>query len=208
MRGKSNATDLEPLNITITGRHVAVTDAMKDYATDKVSKMERFTNRIIDINVIMDITKIEHKVVTIMKFNHFKIKTQATSNDMYASIDIAVNKLEAILRKYKSRLQDHQAKGLSVVDMNVNVFQRPVDELEDLNAEIEEENNRELEKNYRAHNIVKSETRPLKILTNEEAIMKMELSGDLFLIFKNEEDRKFKVIYRRYDGNFGIIEPE
>jgi putative sigma-54 modulation protein len=137
------------------------------------------------------------------------IKGSASSEDMYVSIDKAVFKIKEQLLKYKRRLQEHHAKGVPSIDMTVNVFRSPeLDEILDVNEEIEEENFREIERKYRPHQIVKTEKCPLSILTNEEAIMKMELSGDPFLVFINEEDRKVKVIYQREDGHFGIMEPE
>ena len=202
------AEDSQDYNISITGRHVHVTDGMKNYATEKVSKIERFSDRIIDVLVTMDIQKLDHKVDIVLKVDHTKIKAQATSNDMYASTDMAVSKIENQLLKYKGKLQDHHAKGLTAVDMNVNVVGRKVDDLEEMNDEIEAENRRVVEAEYKPHEIVSSETRPLKVLTYEEAIMKMELSKDHFMVFRNEEDNKIKVIYIREDGNFGVIEPE
>ncbi len=175
---------------------------MRSYALEKISKIERFMNRIIDVNVLMDIQKLDHQVEIIMRAGNFKIISRAATTDMYASIDKAVDKLEAQILRYKSKIQDHHAKGRAVVDMTVNVIRRPLDG-EDLEFD-EEIEGFELGK---PHRVVKQETRPLKILTNDEAIMKMELSGDTFLIFKNEDDQKLKVIYRRADGNFGIIEP-
>jgi putative sigma-54 modulation protein len=127
---------------------------------------------------------------------------------MYASIDKAVDKITEQLRRYKSKMQNHHAKGLPVIDMNVNVLRRAADaELNEVNEDIEEENRRYLEKEYTPHTIVSQETLPLKILTCEEAIMKMELSGDAFLLFLHETDRKLKVIYRMDSGDYGIIEP-
>lgn len=203
------AEQFEGYEITITGRHILVTDGMKSYAVEKIGKINRFTDRIIDVLVTMDIQKLEHRVDISMKVDHIKIKAQARSENMYTSIDKAVAKIEAQLLKYKKRIQEHQAKGLTSVDMNVNVFRRdPLMELEEVNEDIEEETRRQIEDKYRPSEIVKTETRPLKILTIDEAIMKMELSGDVFMIFRNEEDNKIKVIYRRGDEAFGIIEPE
>lgn len=211
MSRKSRAAEFagEGYKIHVAGRNVLVTDSMKDYAIEKVSKIERFTSQIIDVVVTMDIQKIEHRVDIVMKAGHLKVKAQASSNDMYASIDKAVAKIERQLRRYKTRLQDHTAKRLSVTDMNVNVVRLPrVIEVLDINDEIEEETQRRLEEEYRPHEIVMKETKPLKMLTYEEAIMKMELSGDAFLIFKAEDDNKLKVIYRREDEDYGIIDPQ
>ncbi|MCE2983371.1 MAG: ribosome-associated translation inhibitor RaiA, partial [Parachlamydia sp.] len=192
-------------NISVTGRHVQVTDSMKDYAIEKVSKIERFMNRIIDVNIIMDIQKLDHRAEIILKAGHTKITSQAVTQDMYASIDRAVAKLEAQIRRYKSKIQDHHAKSRAIVDMNVNVHKRP--EEEEWEGEGEEAFAPEPSLNGQPHAIVLQETLPLKTLTLDEAFMKMELSKDTFLIYRNEEDQKLKVIYRRNDGNYGVIEP-
>lgn len=205
MNRKTKALEFSDVdyNIQITGRHIDVTDSMKDYAIDKISKIERFMNRIIDVNVIMDIQRIDHRVEIILKVGNTKITSKASSTDMYASIDQAANKLQAQILRYKSKLQDHHAKGHAILDMPVNVLYPQ--EIEK-NLGIEEDNYHEINR-FKPHHLVKQETRPLKTLTYEEAIMKMELSGDAFMIFKSEEDQKLKVIYRRSDENYGIIEP-
>lgn len=196
----------ETYNIQITGRNVEVTDAIRDYATEKVSKIERFMNRIIDVNIIMDIQRLDHRVEIILKTGNTKITSSASTTDMYASIDQAAAKLEAQLLRYKSKLQDHHAKGHAILDMNVNILSR--DEAKEEEEELEEEIANIIEKpRFNLHHVVKKETRPLKTLTYDEAVMKMELSGDAFMLFKNEEDQQLKVIYRRKDENYGVIEP-
>jgi putative sigma-54 modulation protein len=124
---------------------------------------------------------------------------------MYVSVDKAVHKLQAQIRRWKDRIQDHHSKSVSMVDMQVNVLQRPYDGLDEINAQIEEANlNKEISE-YRPPRIIGTESRPLKTLTVDEAVMKMDLSGDHFLLFRSEEDRKLKLIYRRSDNNFGMI---
>lgn len=200
---------VEGYNITINGRHFQVTDSMKDYVIDKISKLERFGPRLIDINVIMEIQKIDHRVDIVVRFDNIKIKSHASCTDMYASIDYAVDKLQRQISRYKKRIQEHHNKGLKEVDMNVNVVRPHLnDQINDVNAEIEEETSKHLIDSFRPHQVVASESLPLKILSIDEAIMKMELSQDAFLVYRDEIDRKFKVIYRRNDGNYGVIEPE
>lgn len=207
MSNKSKAAQFlqEGYDITITGRNVQITESMKDYAMEKVSKIERFTDRILEVNVIMDIQKLEHRVDIVMKIGHIKINSHASTNDMYASIDKAVDKLEAQFRRYKAKLQNHHNKKVPSVDMIVSVLERITQE-DEVNADIEEESRRQAESKYGFHRVLKEETCPLKTLTLNEATMKMDLSGDAFLIFRNEEDRKIKVIYRRKDDNYGIID--
>ncbi len=195
----------ESYNIQINGRHVQVTDAMKQYAETKLAKIERFHNHIMDIHVTMDIQKIEHSVTLVIKFDHFKIKSHASTTDMYASIDQAVDKLQKQIRRWKEKIQEHSNKKLSAVDIKVNVVKRPFNELDEINAEIESERMHDIEKTLTPGHIIGEKTIPLKDLLVDEAIMKMELSGDAFLLYRSQEDRKIKVIYRRDDGNYGII---
>lgn len=209
MSRKSKSAEFvdEGYDIHITGRHVLVTDPMKDYAIEKISKIDRLGHRFIDVTVIMDIQKLEHRCDITLWVDNTKIKVSASSESMYASIDKAVDKLKAQLRRFKERVRDHQAIGHAEVAMNVNVY-TPSEDVVDVNEDIEEENKREMLAKYTPHQIVSRQSKPLKTLNNKEAIFKMELSGDAFMIFRSEEDRKLKVIYRRDDGNFGVIEPE
>lgn len=206
MSRKSKAAEFvaEGYNITVTGRNVQVTDSLRDYAIEKVSKIERFTDRIIDVLIVMDIQKLEQRVDISLKLNNVKIKSQASSENLYTAIDMAVHKLETQFLKYKNRLQDHHAKNLAAVDMVVNVFSQD----EGFNEEIDEQNTHNFVNSFKPAKIIDKEKRQLRTLNVDEAIMKMELSSDRFLIFRSEEDRKLKVIYRRDDGNFGVIEIE
>jgi putative sigma-54 modulation protein len=211
MKGKAKAKEFvsEGYNIHVTGRDVLVTEAMKDYAIEKLSKIDRLSPRIIDLHVTMDIQKLEHRVDVVIKVDHIKIVSSASSTDMYASIDKAAEKLEKQLRRYKTRIREHNAKPVNVIDLNVNVIKKPEEkELEDINIDIEDQNRVDLVEKYRPHEIVKQETVPLKMLTYHEAVMKMELSQDVFMIFRHEDDQKLKVIYRRNDENYGVIEVE
>lgn len=198
-------------NISVTGRNVVVTDAIKDYVIEKISKIERFSNKIIDVVVTMDVQRFEHRVDIVMKVEHLKIKSTAVTEDMYESIDKAVHKLEAQLLRYKSKIQDyHLGKGhRHSEDMDVHVLRAlPDNEIQEVNDQIEDESHQRLLDKFGPHKIVNKASRPLKTITDGEAIMKMELSGDSFLIYRGEEDRKIKVIYRRKDGDFGVIQAE
>lgn len=209
MSNKNEVAELElGYNVEVKGRHVLVTDAMKNYAVEKLHKLDRLGPRAIDVVVTMDIQKLEQRVDIVMRFNHWKIAVHGVSEDMYKSIDKAVDRLQSKLRRYKSRIQEHSAKSLAVVEMDVQVMSREEDELAEVNDEIESANQKELIESFRPHKIVASETRPMKVLTMHEAAMKLELSEDFFMVFRSEEDQKVKVIYRRSDGNFGIIQPE
>lgn len=199
----------EVYDISVTGRNVLVTDGMLQYAIEKISKIDRFSNRVVDVNVVMDIQKLEHRVDLTVKVDQIVIRCSASTDNMYASIDKVVDRLKAQLSRYKRRIRDHQLKGITPLEISETVVApSPEEEVDQINDEIASENAANLINNYTPHEIVCKETRPLKILNYGEAVMKMELSQDPFMVFKGEEDQKIKVIYRREDGNFGIIEPE
>lgn len=197
----------EHYNVSMLGKHLQLTDAIKDYVLEKLSKIERFAPHILEVSVTLELQKITHRVSMVMTFLHFHIKAEARTEDMYSAIDLATAKLLKLIKKYKTKLQDHRHDNLASTDMHVNVL-RATNEVEDINDEIDQENLKQEVELYKIHQVVDKEKMPLKTLTQDEAIMKMELSGDTFLLYKGEEDKKIKTIYRRDDGQLGIIEVE
>ncbi len=203
---KFEEAEAQGYNINITGRNVSVTEAMKNYAWEKIEKLDRFHTHIMEVQITLDIQKIEHQCVIVMKWNHFKVKVQASSTDMYVSIDKAIDRMQTKLRRWKKRIQMHHHKGVPATDLRVNVLQRPYDEVDEINEEIEDARRKEMEATLLPPKVIGKDVCILKELTVQEALMKMELSEDPFLIFRDESDRFLKVIYRRSDGNFGVIE--
>lgn len=157
--------DASGYRIDIVGRNVHVTEPMKNYAWDKLSKVERFHNHIMHVHVTLDIQKLEHICTIILKIDHIQIKAHADSTDMYVSIDKAIDRLQTLLRRYKSRIQDHHKRALSIVDMQVNVLEKPIDEIGEINAEIEAEVKRAKDAALNPPKLIGSETKPLKTLT-------------------------------------------
>lgn len=198
-------TDQE-FEIHVVGRNVEVTEAMKRYAAEKVAKMERFSHDILEAWVTMDIQKLEQRVSIVIKVGHTMIKVAKASENMYASVDMAIAKLQQKLNKYRSRLKEHHARPLSTVDMTVNVLAE--DELTDINDEIEEETIRQVEEALSPPEVVSREIYPLHTLTAAEAAMKFDLGGDPFMVYRSEEDQKLKVMYQLQDHQVGILEPE
>jgi putative sigma-54 modulation protein len=125
---------------------------------------------------------------------------------MYSAIDRATDRLIKLIRRYKTKLQSHRFKDLTTVDIHVNVIQPLSDNLKAINDDIEAENALREENRFKLHEIVAKETMKLKTLTQDEAVMKMEIAEEPFLIFRAEEDQKIKVIYRRKDENYGLVQ--
>lgn len=193
-------------NISIVGKHFQITDAIRNYVFEKLDKVERITDQIIDVMVTLDAQKLEHSCSMLMNFVHFHIKVGASTENMYSAIDLCIDRLIRLIRKYKTKLQSHRFKDLTTVDIHVNVIEPLKDDLKMINDEIEAETAQREEERYKLHAVVAQETMSLKTLTQDEAVMKMEITDEPFLIFRAEEDQKLKVIYRRKDANYGIVQ--
>lgn len=193
-------------NLTVVGKHIEVTEALRNYVLEKLSKIEKIADAIIDVHVTLDCQKLENTCSILMNFNHFQIKVTASTNQLYSAIDKASDRAIALIRKYKSKLQSKRFKDLTAVDIHVNVIQPLKDELGIINDEILAENAMDEAAKYQMHQVVCKDTMPLKTLTQDEAVMKMELSSEPFLIYRSEEDQKLKIIYRREDANYGLVQ--
>lgn len=193
-------------NISIVGKHFQITDAIRNYVFEKLTKVDRIADHIIDVTVTLDAQKLEHSCSVFMNFIHFHIKVHASTENMYSAIDRCVERLIKLIRRYKTKLQSHRAKDLTTVDIHVNVIQPLRDDLKAINEDIEAANAEREQERFKLHEIVAQEKMSLKTLTQEEAVMKMEITDDLLLIFRSEEDQKVKVIYRRPDSNYGLVQ--
>lgn len=193
-------------HLSIVGKHVQVTDAIKNYVFEKLSKIEKIADKIIDIVVTLDAQKLDQSCSILMNFIHFHIKVSASTDNLYSAIDKASDKAIALIRKYKSKLQSHRFKDRTTVDIHVNVIEPLHDDLKAINDDIVAANVEHEQELKELHKVVATETMPLKMLTQDEAVMKMEITDAPFIIFRSEEDQKMKVIYRREDRNYGIVQ--
>ena len=205
MAQKVEFSEHQPINVVILAKHFDITTPIKNYIMERVEKVERMNHAIIDMVVRIDIQKMDHTVDIVMKFSHFKINVHAVTDEMYSAIDKAFDKLRAKIRRWKGKIQDHHAKGTKVIDLEVNVLKQEPSFLEEINDAIDEANLEEVDKELHMPAVHKTKIRRLKHLTLNEAVMKMELSHDNFLIYRSEEDLKMKVLYRRKDNSYGVI---
>lgn len=95
-----------PYNVII-GRHLFVTDSLKEYVEKKLHKLERISDKIIDIHVTFENQRAERHVAILLHVGHYKVKAEAVHADAYAAFDKAFTKLKALLLKYKDKLTDH-----------------------------------------------------------------------------------------------------
>ena len=204
----SNSFQGDSYTLSLVGKHVEVTKPIRDYVEGKIAKIEKIIPHLIEVHVLLDVQKLNQSVDIILKFSHFKVKVGAITENMYSAIDKAFGRLHTKLLRWKDRIQDHYARGVSVTEMEIDVFERSKEDLEEINQEIDDANCAQCGEEYALPEVVKKKRRPLKCLTLDEAVMKMELSNDHFMVYRSEEEQTLKVIYRRRDGSYAVISPE
>lgn len=202
---KSPKFENEEYRLHIVGKHLEVTDAMHNYVWGKLLRVEKIADHIIDVTVTLNTQKLEHSCAIVMNFIHFHVKAHATTDNIYSAIDKTTDRLVRLVRKYKEKLQSYRAKDVSSIDIHVNVIDPLHDEIKIINEEIEAETARQENERFEMHKVVDQETMSLKMLTQDEAIMKMEITNEPFMIYRSEEDQKLKLLYRRKDENYSLV---
>jgi ribosome hibernation promoting factor len=179
------------MQVIVKGKNLEITGPLREYALEKVSRVEKYFDGILKTEIEMSVEKnpkiIENQVVEVTIFSSGPvIRAKESAPDMYQAIDLVSTKLERQARRVKKKIIDrhHHAK---------NPFKEST-----LNLEEEEENEPV---------IVKTKSFPLKPMTPEEAALQMDLVGHDFFVFINADTEETNVVYRRKDGNYGLIEP-
>ncbi len=167
-----------------------VTEAIENYAKEKLSKLERYFKEELDAVVVCKTYSDHHKVEITIPTKLFTMRAEVGEEDMYAAIDIAIDKLERQIRKNKTKVNRSLRKREGVKD----VFNEDVD-LEALEREL-------------VGRPVKKKTHKLEKMTTDEAITAMEMLGHDFYIYRDEETDKVHVLYLRKDGDYAVIETE
>jgi len=171
------------MNIIVTGRNFEITPALREYAEKKIAKFERYLSNITEAIITLSIQKYQHKAEVLLKANGYLIQAEGVTGEIYSSIDEVVEKLEKQIKKYKEKINSHRKgenKGSSTLQSS------------------------EIEKEPR---IIKLKRFEIKPMSPEEAAMQMELLDKNFFVFENDRTGQLNVIYKRNDGNYGLIEP-
>ena len=177
------------MRIMVRGKNIEVTDALRDYVAKRLGKLEKFFE-LDDAQVTLLVERENHVVEVTIPINGMILRGEEETGDMYSSIDLVVDKLEKQLEKYKTKLLDRRPKNL----------QAPVRELP---ADLLGQSN-EAEDMPR---IVRTKRFAVKPMAVDEAVMQMNLLGHSFFVFTNADTEDVNVVYRRKDGNYGLIEP-
>jgi putative sigma-54 modulation protein len=187
------------VNLTVKGRNLDLTEAISSYSEEKIGRLGRYLDESTRCEVEMWMEKnpsiADNQVVEVTIFTKGPvIRAREASPDIYASIDLVFDKLERQVKKYRGKLNSHQGTPMGEA-FTAAGFRVP----EETSA---------ADETAPAPLIVKTKQFMVKPMTPEEAALQLELVGHDFFVFTNAESQETAVVYRRRDGNYGLIEAQ
>ena len=173
------------MRYNIRGSKLEVTDAIREYIEEKIGKLDKYFENPEELtaNVLIRTSGINQKVEVTIPIKKAILRAEDANKDLYAAIDLVLDKLERQIRKNKTRMRRTNKES-------ANIF-----------VDFEIESNEETEEQ-----IVKRKTIDMKPMSEEEAILQMDLLGHDFFVFKNDKTEMVSVVYKRKDEQYGIIE--
>jgi len=183
------------VQVSVTFRHMDSSEPLAEYATDKVSKVTaKYLKNAQEAHVILSVNKHRQLAEINIHATRFSITAHDSQDDLYAAIDKAIAKVESQLRKHSQKLNRSKARA----DVT--------SEFEPITVEvIESESDRGEAPG--TPKVVATEAIPAKPLSLEDAIFQLELNNSEFLVFRDASSEQIQVIYKRRDGNYGLIAP-
>ncbi|MBW1765562.1 MAG: ribosome-associated translation inhibitor RaiA [Deltaproteobacteria bacterium] len=174
------------MDIAVTFRHIEPTESLRTYAEEKVSKIKKYLDSPAEAHIVLTVEKFRHMADVTLSVNGATIKGVEETGDMYSAIDQVTDKIEKQVKRYRSKIKNRRAetrkneKAIEAEEITALSFEDPSIEIEKMVA---------------------------KPMDPEEAAMQLGMSQQDFLVFRNSRSREINVIYRRRDGNLGLIEP-
>ena len=179
------------MQITVTFRHVEPTAALRTYAEEKLERVKKYLRRPIDAHVILSVSKERHVAEITLNADHQTLFAQDETHDLYSAIDLCLDKLEHQAQKLHAKRKHH--KGAPRGGMP-----EPSEVTSSILAAGEGDG---------PPAVILTEKIPAKPMSVDEAVEQLAASRYEFLVFKNASSEGVAVLYRRKDGNFGLIEP-
>ena len=206
------------MQMNITFRQFGASDSLKEYAREKVDRVNRLLDRAGEAHVVLSLERHLHHADITIHSGSWVLRGREKSEDMYASIDLAMDKIERQLRRYKDKLKSHHGRERvhhrqdlvnQMSRVRHAVFEMPGDE--DGNPPEAQANDAQAATPQAAQGeaprMLRTTHLTVKQLKVEEAVMQMNLMNNDFYVFHNVEKNAMCVLYRRKDGQYGLIEP-
>ncbi|RXZ83498.1 ribosome-associated translation inhibitor RaiA [Paenibacillaceae bacterium] len=180
------------MKYNIRGQNIEVTDALRDYVEKKISRLDRYFEEPLtsEANVRLSVTKNKQNVEVTIPLPGVLLRAEDKNSDMYAAIDLVLDKLERQIRKHKTKInrkfrQEGSLKSLFKEENGAPV--QVADEEDDLE-------------------LVRTKRFTFKPMDIEEAILQMNMLGHTFFVFTSADTKEVNVVYKRSDGKYGLIE--
>lgn len=177
------------MKINILGKNIQVTEGLRNAVEKKLSRLDKFFENEQEAFVTLSVQKARHIIEVTIRFNGVLLRGEEANSDMYAAIDIVSDKLERQMVKHKSRLERKYHINVPLKYKDIPAYEYSADEV-------------------REPKIVKTKRFAIKPMSAEEAVLQMDLLGHDFFVYSNAKTGDVNVVYKRKDGNYGLIEPE
>lgn len=176
------------MKITLRGKNIEITEAIEEKVSEKLSKLDKYfiVSENVEAKVLVRTYPYRQKIEVTIPTEYVLLRAEVVDQDLYNAIDLVIDKLEGQIRKYKTRL-NRKSKDNKLA-FNLASIEPLEEEEEDV--------------------LVKTKTITPKPMDMEEAIMQMELIGHSFFVYRDTETDAISIVYRRNDGNYGLIETE
>ena len=173
------------MEILIRGSKLEITDSMKDYVKEKLSKLDKYlVDQKAKANVLVKVHNYLQKIEVTIPLKTLILRAEEQQQDFYAAVDLVINKLERQIRKNKAKLQKREKNKTKEFNIDDVI---PIEEDE---------------------KVVKHKKISVKPMNEDEAVLQMELLGHDFYVYKDSETNNVCVLYKRKDGGYGVIEGE
>ena len=175
------------MKVEYTGRQIEVSPAIQEFTEEHLKKIRKILGEMIEVHVILTVEKYRHSAEINLKSRTFKINGIEETHDMYTSINAVLEKIERQALKHKGKKIDKKRKSATTAQAAARAEGAPA--------------------NSDARQVIRSSSFAAKPMTVEEAVQEVDTSNSEFIVFRNAESERVSVVYRRRDGNFGLIEP-
>jgi putative sigma-54 modulation protein len=208
------------MQMNITFRQFGASDSLKEYAREKVDRVNRLLDRAGEAHVVLSLERHLHHADITIHSGSWVLRGREKSEDMYASIDLAMDKIERQLRRYKDKLKSHHGREKihhrqdlmsQMASVRHAVFELPEEMQDEAAAESQAAEAAQgpgaAKQAESSPRVLRTTPLTVKQLRVEEAVMQMNLMNNDFYVFHNVETNTMCVVYRRKDGQYGLIEP-
>ena len=172
-----------------TGRHIEVTPALRSHVEEHFERINHlFDGNNRNVHIVIEVEKGKHRSEIIVKWHDQVLTATTVDSDMYKSLSQTIDKIEKQASKLKNKLIDKHQKAQKISTIKI-----PVSE--------------EIQPAPSSPKIINTSNYPVKPMTEEEAMLRLNEEENQFLVFRNADSERVSVIYKRADGNYGLIQP-